>query len=98
MATPKRTQKQTPERYKGNLGYYKKRHPWRIARSWATILAFAGGLAAFILFQRHGNQEFFSSGKLSSNHAALVQDCAKCHEKSLGLARMTFVEFKGLVK
>ena len=98
MATPKRTQKQIAERYKGNLGYYKTRHPWRITRWWVTTLALAGGVAAFILFQRHGNEEFFSSGKLSGNHAALVQDCAKCHEKSVGLAGITFPEFKGLVK
>lgn len=81
MATSGRTQKQIAERYKGNLGYYKKKHPWRVARWCANLLAIAGGIAAIIFFPRLGSEEFFSSGKISSNHAAFAQDCAKCHDK-----------------
>ena len=85
MATSGRTQKQIAERYKGNLGYYKRKHPWRVARWCANLLAIAGGIAGIVLFQKRGNEEFFSSGKISSSHAAFAQDCAKCHDKSATL-------------
>ena len=48
MATPGRTQKQIAERYKGNLGYYKRKHPWRVARFIVSFLALVGGLAVII--------------------------------------------------
>jgi hypothetical protein len=86
MATPGRTQKQIAERYKGNLGYYKKTHPWRAARFIVSFLALSGGLAAIIAFQRRGNEEFFSTGKISSNHAIFAQDCAQCHDKGATLS------------
>src|ERR1700730_1223421 len=85
MATPGRTQKQIAERYKGNLGYYKKKHPWRVARWCANLLAIAGGIAGIILFAKRGNEEFFSSGKISSNHAEFARDCAQCHDKGAAL-------------
>jgi Cytochrome c3/Cytochrome c7 and related cytochrome c len=81
MATPGRTQKQIAERYKGNLGYYKRKHPWRVARWCASFLAIVGGIIGIALFPKRGNEEFFSSGKISSNHAAFEQDCAQCHDK-----------------
>ena len=70
---------------KGNLGYYKRKHPWRVARWCASFLAIVGGIAGIILFQKRGNEEFFSSGKISSSHAAFAQDCAKCHDKGAAL-------------
>ena len=98
MATPGRTQKQIAERYKGNLGYYKKKHPWRVARWCANLLAIAGGIAGIILFSKRGNEEFFSSGKISSSHAAFAQDCAKCHDKGAALGdRITLAKFKNVV-
>src|SRR5450755_1401974 len=98
MATPGRTQKQIADRYKGNLGYYKRKHPWRVARWCASLLAIAGGIAGIVLFQKRGNEEFFSSGKISSSHAALTQDCAKCHDKSATLGdRITLARFKSVV-
>jgi len=98
MATPGRTQKQIAERYKGNLGYYKRKHPWRVARWCASFLAIAGGIAGIILFQKRGNEEFFSSGRISSNHAAFARDCAKCHDKGAALGDgITPAEFKTLV-
>ena len=63
MATPGRTQKQIAERYKGNLGYYKKRHPWRVARWWASLLALAGGLAGIIAFSRARERRISQLGK-----------------------------------
>ena len=99
MATPGRTQKQIAERYKGNLGYYKKKHPWRVARWCASLLAISGGLAGIIVFQERGNEEFFSSGKISSNHAAFAQDCAKCHDKGTALGDpITLARFQSVVK
>jgi hypothetical protein len=98
MATPGRTQKQIAERYKGNLGYYKRKHPWRVARWCASFLAIAGGIAGIVLFQKRGNEEFFSSGKISSSHAAFAQDCAKCHDKNAALGEgFTLAKFKSVV-
>ncbi|MEY2556784.1 MAG: hypothetical protein QOE34_209 [Verrucomicrobiota bacterium] len=98
MATPGRTQKQIAERYKGNLGYYKRKHPWRVARWCVSFLAIAGGIGGILLFQKRGNEEFFSSGKISSHHAAFEQNCAQCHDKGAVLGdRITLVKFKSVV-
>ena len=86
MAEPERTQKQIAQRYQGNLSYTSKTHPWRLARWIASLIALAGGTAAIIAFEDYGSQEFFSSGKISSNHAALAHDCGKCHERSSALS------------
>ena len=99
MPTPGRTQKQIAERYKGNLGYYKKRHPWRIARWCASFFAVVGGIVAMILFQRHGSEQFFSSGKISANHAAFAHDCVKCHDKGAVLGdQVTLAKFQSVLK
>jgi predicted CXXCH cytochrome family protein len=99
MATPGRTQKQIAERYKGNLGYYKKKHPWRVARWCASLLAISGGIAGIIVFQERGNEEFFSSGKISNNHAAFAQDCATCHDRGAALGDgISLAKFKSVVK
>ncbi len=86
MATPGRTQKQIAERYKGNLGYYKRKHPWRVARWCASFLAIAGGIAGILFYQKlisqkRASEEFFSTGTISSSHAVYAQDCASCHDK-----------------
>jgi hypothetical protein len=96
MATPRRTQKQIAEEYQGNLGYFGKVHLGRRARFMISFLAISAGLAAIIVFQRRGNEEFFNPGKLSTSHAALVDKCASCHDKSLltggSLTRIKFQE------
>ena len=98
MATPGRTQKQIAERYKGNLGYYKRKHPWRVARWCASFLAIAGGIAGIIWFQKRGNEEFFSSGPISSHHSTFAQDCAACHDKGAVLGTdHSFAKFKAVV-
>jgi len=83
MATPSRTQKQIAERYKGNLGYYKKVHPWRRARRWATGISIIGGLIAIWLFNKRGPETFFNTGHISAEHAAFGDNCASCHDKAL---------------
>jgi hypothetical protein len=83
MAAPRRTQKQIAERYKGNLGYYRKKHLWRRARYWVSFLTIVSGIAAIVFFQTYGREKFFNSGPISSNHAAFADNCAKCHDKSL---------------
>lgn len=104
MATPGRTQKQIAERYKGNLGYYKRKHPWRVARFCASFLALAGGVAAIIvyqklIFQQRVSEEFFSSGKISSHHAKFEQDCAQCHDKTAAMGTdFTLAKFKSVIK
>ena len=98
MATPGRTQKQIAERYKGNLGYYKKKHPWRVARFCATFVAIVGGIAGILIFQKHGREEFFNSGTISSNHATFAQDCAQCHDKSAAAGNnITPAKFKAVL-
>lgn len=99
MATLGRTQKQIAERYKGNLGYYRKSHPWRVARWCASLIALAGGTAGIIVFQQRGNETFFSSGKISANHAAFAHDCAKCHDKGAALGdQITLAKFQSVLK
>src|SRR3954466_6036113 len=80
MATPARTQKQIAERSKGNLTYYKLRHPWRAARFCAAFIAIVGGIGAIffyqgLIFQKRASEEFFSAGIISSHHAQFEQDC-----------------------
>ena len=87
MATPARTQKQIAERYKGNLGYYRRKHPWRVARFCVSFFALAGGLAGILIYQKmifreRVSEEFFNSGKISSNHAQYAAKCSVCHDKS----------------
>lgn len=104
MATPGRTQKQIAERYKGNLGYYKRKHPWRVARFIVSFLALAGGLATIIayqnrIFRKQASEEFFSSGRISSHHAKYEQDCAQCHDKNAAMGNeLTFAKFKSVLK
>ena len=103
MATPARTQKQIAERYKGNLGYYKRKHPWRVARFCISFLALAGGVAGILIYQKmifrqRASEEFFNSGKISSNHAQYAANCSVCHDKSAAFGQeITFAKFKTVV-
>jgi hypothetical protein len=82
MAKPGRTQKQIAERYKGNLGYYRRLHPWRRTRLIVTLLSIFGGLVAIVFFQKYGREIFFNAGKISANHAAFADNCQACHDKT----------------
>jgi len=87
MATPERTQKEISARYQGDVDYYDKPHPWRVARFCATFLAIVGGIAAIFLYdkriaQKRASENFFSPGEISSSHATLQEGCAGCHGKS----------------
>src|SRR6266581_2025583 len=98
MPSPERTQKQIAEKYKGNLDYFKKIQPWRLARFLVSFLTLSLGVAAVVLYQRHGDERFFNPGRLSSNHAALVDQCASCHDKSLLTGgQLTRIKFKEVV-
>jgi hypothetical protein len=87
MDTPERTQKEIAGRYRGDVGYLSRPHPWRVARFIATFLAIVGGSAAILLYQklvtkRHVSEEFFSAGVISSSHATLEKKgCVDCHRK-----------------
>src|SRR5437764_3030066 len=83
MPKPGRTQKQIAERYKGNLGYYRRLHPWRRTRLIVSLLTIFGGLLAVFLFPRCGRESFFNAGKISTSHAKFANDCAKCHDRSV---------------
>src|SRR5207244_12020799 len=82
MPKPSRTQKQIAERYKGNLGYYRRLHPWRRARLIVSLLTIFGGLVAILLFPRWGRQTFFNAGKIATAHAKFANNCEKCHDPS----------------
>jgi hypothetical protein len=98
MAKPGRTQKQIAERYKGNLGYYNRLHPWRRWRLIVSLLTILAGLVAIWLFQKRGHETFFNAGKISSSHAAFADDCAKCHDKSLLGGALTPEKFTAVVR
>jgi hypothetical protein len=83
MAKPGRTQKQIADRYKGNLGYYNRLHPWRRWRLIVSLLTIIAGLVAIWFFQKRGPETFFNAGKISSSHARFADDCATCHDKSM---------------
>ena len=99
MANPGRTQKQIAERYKGNLDYYNKLHPWRRARLIVSLLAIGGGLLGIWLFQKRGPEKFFNAGTLSASHASLVNKCGSCHDASLMTgSRLTPALFRAVVR
>jgi len=81
MPKPGRTQKQIAERYKGNLGYYRRLHPWRRTRLIVSLFTIFGGLVAIGLFQKQGRETFFNAGKISTSHAKFADDCAQCHDR-----------------
>ncbi len=70
MAKPSRTQKQIAERYKGNLGYYRRLHPWRRTRLIVSLLTIFGGLLAIFLFPRCGRETFFTTAMPSPENLA----------------------------
>jgi len=86
MSQHNRTQKQIAERYKSNLGYYKKKLPGRIARICVSVLAIAGAVMGVVLFHNYGEKTFFNPGPISSNHARGRNDCARCHDSALAPA------------
>jgi len=104
MPTPGRTQKQIAERYKGNLGYYKRKHPWRVARFCATFIAIVGGIAGVLIYQQlifrqKVSEEFFSSGRISSHHAKFEQDCTQCHDHKAALGNdVTLAKVSSVIK
>src|SRR5205085_4132632 len=98
MAKPGRTQKQIAERYKGNLGYYARLHPWRRARAIVSLLSIFGGLFALWFFYNRTPEKFFNPGALSQYHAHLPNNCSDCHDKSLVAGRgLTTDKFKQVV-
>ena len=83
MAAPGRTQKQIAERYKGNLGYYKRKHPWRRARYWVSFITIVGSATGIVLFQKRGDETFFNTGEISAEHAHFGENCASCHDDTM---------------
>ena len=98
MARPGRTQKQIAERYKGNLGYYRKLHPWRRARLIVSVATLFAGLVAIWIYRNVGSENFFSAGPLSENHAAFAHNCEACHDASLVKGGLTMAKFKEVVR
>lgn len=95
MATPRRTQKQIAAKYRGNLDLYDRIQPWRLARFLVSFFALSLGLAAIIAYQKRGGERFFNPGPLSKSHAALVDNCASCHDKTtLTASELTPIRFQ----
>lgn len=95
MDSPRKTQKEISGQYQGNLGYFSKIHLGRSARFLVSFFAVAAGLAAIIAFQRRGDERFFNPGPLSNSHAALVERCASCHDKTtLTESKLTPIKFQ----
>src|SRR2546423_1086034 len=95
MFPRRKTQKEIAEKYEGSLDYYSKIHGGKLARFLVCLLGLAVALAAIITFQKRGNETFFNPGPLSRAHAGLVNDCAKCHDKSLlAGGQLTEAKFK----
>jgi hypothetical protein len=88
MAAPRRTQKQIAERYKSNLGYYRKLHPWRRTRALVSLIALVGGIVAIAVFQLRGRETFFNPGKISAPHSGFADDCAACHDKTASTGKL----------
>ena len=91
MAKPGRTQKQIAERYKGNLGYYRRLHPWRRTRLIVSLVTLFGGLLAIFLFRYYGRETFFNAGKIATAHSKFANDCAKCHDSSMAKEKFSEV-------
>jgi predicted CXXCH cytochrome family protein len=98
MAAPRRTQKQISERYKANLGYYRKRHPWRRARFWTSFLALAAGIAGIVAFEKRGRETFFNPGPISSSHARFADDCKQCHSAAISETKLTPAQFNAVLR
>src|SRR6516164_7730747 len=102
MAKPGRTQKQIAERYKGNLGYYHRLHPWRRTRLIVSLITVLGGLLAIFLFRDYGRETFFNAGKIATAHAKCANVCetgfrrrrstasARCVISSTAFTKRTF--------
>ncbi len=90
MATPSRTQKQIAERYKGNLGYYRRLHPWRRTRLIVSLITLFGGLLAIFLFRYYGHETFFNAGKIATAFQSNVD-----WSSSLRAARSSRRNFRG---
>lgn len=85
MPEPRRTQKQIAERYKGNLDYYRRLHPWRLARIIISAVTIIGGIVAIWFYEKRGPQDFYNVGTISSPHAHFGSDCKQCHEVKAGV-------------
>jgi hypothetical protein len=91
MAALRRTQKQIAERYKGNLGYYRRLHPWRRTRALASVITIIGGIVAIVIFQLRGRETFFNAGKISAPHSGFADNCAACHDKTAATGKLTTI-------
>lgn len=73
------SQKQTAQKYDGNLGYFRKSHYLRRLRGWCFVIAVLCSLIAVASYQYWGSGRIFSKGPISKNHASFAQDCRACH-------------------
>jgi hypothetical protein len=74
------TQKQIAEKYKGNLGYFRKGHYLRRLRGWLFFLAVLASIGGVLSFRYWGGEELLSTGPISEGHARFANQCAVCHE------------------
>jgi predicted CXXCH cytochrome family protein len=79
----KRTQKQVAQKYKDNLDYYRKPHPFRRARLilfvCTVILTLMLSFGFNTIVTDRKAEAFFNTGPLSKNHSNLSENCQACH-------------------
>jgi predicted CXXCH cytochrome family protein len=77
---PENTQKQIAAKYKNDLTYYKKTHPFRRLRFLLALGCLLGGIVWAVGFTKlGGTPAFFNTGPISQNHDRFKNDCAACH-------------------
>jgi len=80
---PKRTQKQVAQKYKDNLDYYRRPHPFRRSKlilfCCAVIISLALAFGFNSIVGDKSAETFFNTGPLSKNHANLAEGCQSCH-------------------
>src|SRR5688572_29930970 len=77
---PETTQKQIAAKYKGDLTYYKKTHPFRRLRFWVSVAFFVGGIVWAVGFSKlGGTPQFFNTGPISQKHDQFRNKCEACH-------------------
>ena len=89
-----KTQKQIGVKYAKNLKYLLFLHPFRRTKMLLGGIAFLIGaslLAFYLLFgTSHPKLEnFYNTGGISSAHAQIATDCAKCHARPANGVAMT---------
>ncbi len=73
-----------------NLGYFRRRPPYRRAKRWLSFAAAAVAVAWVAAFAAMKSSALYNSGPMSVGHTVLIENCATCHDQSF--RRLRFVD------